>query len=66
MEGGYLDRSSYENGSGMGASAIFARDRSLVYDLFEKYQRLRPKHSWDAADRYALQDLAIFFETIVI
>lgn len=53
-EGGCLDRASYERGRGTAVSTVFKRDRSLVYDLFEKYQRMRPKHSWDAADRCVL------------
>lgn len=49
-ESGYLDRPTY---LALGATSqkIFAGRREVVYDLFQKYLRYKPKGSWDSAER---------------
>lgn len=58
-ESGYLDRSTY---LALGATSqkIFAGRRDVVYDLFQKYLRYKPKGSWDSAERYVTARLTFF------
>lgn len=52
-DSGYLDRSTYEQLSSR-VYPMFADRRGLVYDLFLRYLRYRPKGAWDVADRFVL------------
>ncbi|KAG9003760.1 hypothetical protein FRB90_011125 [Tulasnella sp. 427] len=47
---GYLDLSTYESLSPR-AYPVFADRRGLIYDLFLRYLRFKPKGSWDAPER---------------
>lgn len=49
-ESGFLDRSTYENLSNR-AYPVFAGRRNLVYDLFLRYLRLKPRGFWDPPER---------------
>ncbi|KAG8936137.1 hypothetical protein FRC00_009700 [Tulasnella sp. 408] len=49
-ECGFLDRLSYLS-IGATSQKIFAERREVVYDLFNRYLRFKPKGSWDSAER---------------
>ncbi|KAG8918121.1 hypothetical protein FRC01_002041 [Tulasnella sp. 417] len=49
-ESGYLDRPTYLS-LGATSQKIFAGRRDVVYDLFQRYLRYKPKGSWDSAER---------------
>lgn len=50
-DSGFLDRSAYEKLRSR-TYPVFADRRALVYDLFLRYLRYKPKGSWDVADRF--------------
>ncbi|KAG8948833.1 hypothetical protein FRC04_009298 [Tulasnella sp. 424] len=61
-ESGFLDRSSYLSLQGATGQKIFIGRRDLVYDLFQKYLRYKPKGSWDSAERSHALIKALFLK----